>query len=262
MEAQAAFGRCTRRTLESLDLLRSYGVEHYVVVHVHDRNSAAPLETYAYLRDRGVRCMEFRPVVTPTGRGHVAPHSVTPHDYGRWLITLFDRWIRHDVGDVRILNFERTLRQQHALQAGDCIFAPTCGHHAYFSPSGALYSCRHYTQPEQRLGTLRDDTFTGLLYGRKQLKFGAHKRTGLTHQCAACPYLPYCHGGCLRHRHAVSDSGQRGHSYLCAAYRMYFDHVLTPLKYLGEELRLGHEPQRMRAYYAEDYAGNRAGIRK
>jgi uncharacterized protein len=250
LEAHTAFGRCTRRTLESLDLLRHYGVPHHVVVHVHDRNGTAPLETYAYLRDHGVRSMEFRPVVTPIGRGHVAAHSVSPSVYGRFLVTLFDRWIRHDVGDVHILNFERTLRQLHSdLRAGDCIFAPTCGHHAYVAPSGTLYPCRHFTQPEQQLGTLRDDTFTGLLYGRKQLRFGAGKRTGLTHQCTACPYLAYCHGGCLHHRHALSDSGQRGHSYLCPAYKMYFAHVLTPLKYLSEELRLGHDPQRMKDYY-------------
>lgn len=255
MEVHAHFGRCTRRTLESLELLRAYEVPHYVVVNVHDRNSPHPIDTYEYLKEHGVRTLRLRPVVTPGERGHLRPHSVTPLSYGHFLVTIFDHWIRYDVGDVRVLNFEETMRQQQAVQShpAECIWADTCGHHAYLAPSGELYSCRHYTQGEHRLGTLRDDTFTGLLYGRKQLKFGAGKRSGLTHQCVQCPYLEFCHGGCMRHRHALSDAGQKGHSYLCPAYRMYFGHVLTPLKYLAEELRIGHAPQRMRAYYQPNY---------
>lgn len=249
MEAHSVFGRCTRRTLESLELLQSYGVPHTVVVNVHDRNSAYPIETYEFLKLHGARVLRFRPVVTPAVRGQVAEHSVRPLGYGHFLTAIFDRWIRHDVGDVRILNFERTMQQGAAAQ--DCIFAATCGHHAYFAPDGALYHCRHFRQGEHCLGTLREETFTGLLYGRKQLRFGSGKRTGLTHQCTQCPYLEYCHGGCMRHRHALSDSGQKGHSYLCAAYRMYFAHVLTPLRYLAEELRIGHAPQRMRSYYEQ-----------
>jgi uncharacterized protein len=269
MEAHSSFGRCTRRTLESLELLRQYGITHHVVVNVHDRNSTNALETYEYLKDHGVQTMRFRPVVTPGGRNRVAEHSVTPLSYGNFLVTIFDRWIRHDVGDVRVLDFELTLHQQQLHEAriaeghqpGACVFAATCGHHAYFSPGGVLYPCRHYTQPDDRLGTLRDDTFTGLLYGRKQLKFGAGKHTTLTHQCQVCPYLEYCHGGCMRHRHALSDSGQKGHPYLCAAYKIYFAHVLTPLRYLADELRTGRSANRMRHYYHQ-FSSPQAGVNR
>jgi uncharacterized protein len=244
--AHVSMGRCTRRTVESLSLLRDYGVPHHVVVHVHDRNVRHPLETYQYLRAQGIQHMDFQPVVTWDARGQVRGHSVRAEDYGAFLISLFDHWIRHDAGKVRISNFERTL---HHDRRPHCTFATTCGHHAYCAPTGDIYACRHFTKPEDRLGVLGSETFAGLLYGRKQLRFGAGKESSLTRQCRACDFLDYCGGGCQRYRRALSESGQKGHSYLCAAYRSYFAHVLTPLKYLAAELNRGHGAERMCGYY-------------
>lgn len=239
--------RCTLRTLESLELLQQYDIPHYVVVNVHDRNCTQPIETYEYLKRQGIRRMQFRPVVK-WNKNKITGPSVTPLGYGNFIISIFDQWIREDAGTVRIINFEQTIQQ---LKAPVCEFARTCGHHAYFSASGEVYPCRRYTQAEHCLGTLHDDTFTGLLYGRKQLRFGTNKQSTLTTQCRSCQYLEYCNGGCIRDRHALSDTGQRGHPYLCSAYKQYFSHVLTPLKYLAEELRIGHGAKRMKEYYRQ-----------
>lgn len=242
-----ATDRCTLRTLESIALLREYGIDHFSVVNVHDRNSDQPIEVYEYLKGHGVDRMLFCPVVC-WNKGKIAAPSVRPAAYGRFIVAVFDRWICDDAGSVSILNFERTMRQ---LVNPVCIFARTCGHHAYFSPSGVVYACRRFVDDDHRLGALPSDTLTGLLYGRRQLRFGTAKRIGLTAQCRHCPYLEYCNGGCLRDRHSTSDTGQRGHPYLCAAYKLYFSHVLTPLRYLAEELRIGHDASRMREYYAK-----------
>ena len=236
---------CTERKLETLQLLQTWKVEHFVEVPVCELNGAHPLETYRYLLRQGVRRMRFVPVVVRS-KGKLSPHCIEAQCYGKFLVDIFDYWIRHDVGSIEIFNFEETLQ---GAATTECHFAPTCGHHAYLAPDGTIYSCRYYTASSDALGTLKNNTFTGLLYGRKQLRFGAVKQNGLTTQCRECTYLPLCHGGCPRHRYALSDSGQKGHPYLCSAYRMYFDHVLIPLKYLAEELRLGHDAARMKTYY-------------
>lgn len=235
----------TDRKIESLALLRQYNIKHYVITNVHNLNSSNPLETYFFLKQQGIKRILFSPVVVWNKNKTISP-SVDAFAYGRFLITIFDYWIRHDVGEIEIINFEQTL-QSH--KNNTCHFAPTCGHHAYLAPNGEIFSCRHYTRNENSLGTLQGTTLTGLLYGRKQLRFGSCKQSSLTTQCKECPYLDLCHGGCPRNRHIQSESGQRGHSYLCQAYRMYFDHVLIPLKYLSEEIRIGHNAKRMREYY-------------
>ncbi|MFM2510353.1 SPASM domain-containing protein, partial [Escherichia coli] len=61
----------------------------------------------------------------------------------------------------------------------------------------------------------------------RAIAFGEAKRETLTADCRRCDYRFVCHGGCPKHRFAVSPSGHPAHNYLCAGYKHFFQHV-TP----------------------------------
>ena len=54
--------------------------------------------------------------------------SVQPEQFGTFLSTIFDEWVRHDVGEVFVQTFEATLRNfVEPGQSGMCVFNETCG---------------------------------------------------------------------------------------------------------------------------------------
>ena len=51
-----------------------------------------------------------------------------PEQFGRFLSTIFDEWVRHDVGTVFVQTFEAALRNWLGMGAsGMCVFNETCG---------------------------------------------------------------------------------------------------------------------------------------
>ena len=73
--------------------------------------------------------------------------------YGRFLIDVFEEWVRHDVGQVYVQLFDVTLEAmfgRHLL----CIHAPSCGSGPVLEHNGDLYSCDHFVEPHHRLGNI------------------------------------------------------------------------------------------------------------
>jgi sulfatase maturation enzyme AslB (radical SAM superfamily) len=61
---------------------------------------------YRFLRDE-VRAEKIRfiPLVEPVLGSGVSERSVLPEQFGTFLSTVFDEWIRHDVGKVLVESF-------------------------------------------------------------------------------------------------------------------------------------------------------------
>src|SRR5512135_3855206 len=53
----------------------------------------------------------------------VSERSVTSEQWGTFLITIFDEWVRHDVGTVFVQMFDAALASWYGEPPGLCIFA-------------------------------------------------------------------------------------------------------------------------------------------
>jgi uncharacterized protein len=67
-----------------------------------------------------------RLLYTQTG-SLVTERSVKPEGYGRFLIDIFEEWVRKDVGKVYVQLFDVTLEAYFGSYRL-CIHAPTCGY--------------------------------------------------------------------------------------------------------------------------------------
>ena len=93
-----------------------------------------------------------RPTYTQEG-SLVTQRSVTPEKFGKFLIRIFDEWVRRDVGRVYVTTFDVALGSwlgQHNL----CIVAPTCGQSLVLEHNGDVYSCDHFVEPAHLLGNI------------------------------------------------------------------------------------------------------------
>jgi uncharacterized protein len=102
--------------MRGLELLKRHGVEFNVLTTVHAANADHPLDVYRFLRDEvDTQFMQFIPIVerdNDTGfqQGEqVTARSVAGRQYGRFLVSIFDEWVRRDVGGVYVQIFDVAL---------------------------------------------------------------------------------------------------------------------------------------------------------
>jgi len=225
--------------MRGIKVLKEYKVEFNVLTAIHAKNCSYPLEVYWFLRDEvGAKYIQFVPIVDRIG-GAVAPYSVTPRKFGSFLISVFDEWLRHDIGEVYVQIFEEALAAWAGLPRSLCVFAETCGRCLVLEHNGDLYSCDFYVDSAHRLGNILQTPLISLVRSSQQRRFGLAKRTTLPLYCQACEYRFVCNGGCIRNRFLYTPEGEPGLNYLCEGYKMFFSYIARPMHSLAQELLRG-----------------------
>jgi uncharacterized protein len=238
------------KVLRGVRLLQKHGVEFNVLTTVNAVNGDHPLEVYRFLRDEvKATWIQFIPVVERVDehgapadlRGTEVSHrSVGPEQLGRFLTTVFDEWVRHDVGEVFVQTFEATARNVAGLgQSGMCVFNETCGVGLALEHNGDLYSCDHFVDPDYLLGNIGQTTMVELSSSPRQRDFGMDKRDSLPRYCLECDVRYACHGECPKNRFMTTPDGEPGLNYLCAGFKEFFHHVEAPMKLMLDFMREG-----------------------
>ncbi len=242
--------------LRGLSLLQKYDIPFNAMVSVTRESCERPLEIYRFLKDRGIRHIQFTPIVervpdteaaelglknaapplpdSVTTGTRVTPWSVGSEAYGDFLIRIFDEWVRNDVGSVFVMNFEWALEAWMGLPSTICIFAEQCGRAVVLEHNGDIYSCDHYVYPRYRIGNILTDGPGEVIASETQARFGREKEASLPKVCRECEVLFACHGECPRHRFMTSKDGEPGLSYLCAGYLKYFRHIHPYMKVMRQ----------------------------
>ncbi len=232
--------------------LEAAGADFNILCTVHAANGDRGLEVYRFLRDEvRAKFLQFIPIVERID-GRVSERSVAPAQWGRFLVEVFDEWVRHDVGRVFVQHFDSALACWHGEGAAVCIHQETCGKGLALMPNGDLYSCDHFVDPEYRLGNILRDRMADLAESPRQIAFGNDKRDGLPRYCRECPVLFACRGECPKSRFLQTPDGEDGLNYLCEGHRMFFTHIDRPMRIMAGLLRKGRPAAEIMAAVAED----------
>ena len=243
------------RVIKGLKYLKKYQVDFNILCAVNAVNSKYSLETYHYFRDTlEAQFIQFIPVVERQGKGDfqkkstVTERSVHAKQWGLFLSTIFDEWVRNDVGKVFIPTFESALANWLGVPAGMCVFNPTCGQALAIEHNGDLYSCDHFVSPEYLLGNIRENRMDEMVASEQQRQFGQAKLTTLPRYCRECPVRFACHGECPKNRFITTPEGEPGLNYLCAGYKHFFQHIDQPMRYMANEIRNRRSPANVMSY--------------
>jgi uncharacterized protein len=248
-----------KKAMHGIDLLHKYHVEFNTLSCVNSYNVHYAAETYKFLKQIGSRYMQFLPIVerrsgnqgkdTLTLVTHDFPNeaavsewSVNGRDYGKFLVTLFDEWIRNDVAKYFIQIFDTTLANWVGAMPGICVFAETCGNALVMEHNGDLFSCDHFVYPEYKLGNIVETPMTDMVRSIQQFDFGIDKRSTLPKYCVRCEYRFACHGECPKHRFGITPEGEKGLNYLCEGYKLFFHHVEPYMAFMARELQNKRPP--------------------
>lgn len=236
------------KVLRGWEVLRRHQVDVNVLCTVHAANQDHPLEVYRYLRDTlGAEHVQLIPIVeqvevdgVPTGE--LTDRSVDPVAWGRFLTTVFDEWLAHDVGRVFVQMFDAALGSWYGVGSSMCIFRPTCGDALALEHNGDVYSCDHFVDPEHLLGNIATTQMVELVRSPRQRAFGQAKADTLPGQCRSCDVRFACNGECPKNRIAVTSDGEPRLNHLCAGYYEFFHHIDGPMRVMADLLRAGRAP--------------------
>ncbi|MCK5315798.1 MAG: anaerobic sulfatase maturase [Anaerolineales bacterium] len=251
------------QVMRGLSYLKKHNVEFNILTTVHAANADYPLEVYRFFRDElGAKFIQFIPIVerdNETGfqeGNQVTDRSVKAEQYGKFLIEIFDEWVRRDVGEVFVQMFDVALGAWVGQPGAVCVFAPTCGNALALEHNGDLYACDHFVEPDYLLGNIKEEHMIDLIASDKQRKFGQDKLDTLPQYCLECEVRFACHGGCPKNRFINTPDGNPGLNYLCAGYRAFFNHVDRPMKIMATLLRQNRAPSEITKIIANDQEEN------
>ncbi|TMD66303.1 MAG: anaerobic sulfatase maturase [Chloroflexi bacterium] len=240
------------KVLRAARLLQEHQVEFNILTTVNAANADHPLEVYRFLRDEiGTQFMQFIPIVERINEqgaigfqegDTVSERSVKPEQWGKFLIAIFDEWLRHDVGIVFVQMFDAALASWVGAPPALCIFSETCGNALAMEHNGDVYSCDHFVEPKYLLGNIQQRHMIELVASDRQRQFGLHKRDSLPRYCRECEVRFACHGECPKNRFLETPDGEPGLNYLCAGYKAFFTHIDRPMRIMAELLHRDRAP--------------------
>ncbi|MGA2784825.1 MAG: anaerobic sulfatase maturase [Candidatus Bathyarchaeia archaeon] len=239
--------------MRGLGFLQKHGVDWNALTTIHHANADHPVEVYRFLRDEcKAEFIQFIPIVerlTPDSNV-VTERSTTAEQYGKFLVGVFEEWVRHDVAKVYVQMFDVALANWHGEPSGLCVHSKTCGGALAIEHNGDLYSCDHFVTPEYKLGNIKEKHMLQLVSSEPQVKFGNDKFDTLPKYCRECEVRFACHGGCPKDRFIKTPDGESGLNYLCAGYKIFFNHIDKPMRTMSQLLNQNRAPAEIMQTYA------------
>jgi uncharacterized protein len=270
------------QVMKGWEMVMQHGVDVNILCTVNAANADHPLDVYHFFRDElKAQYMQFipiieratsetlalanrgwsehpgseRPLYTQVGE-LVTERSVKPEQFGRFLIAIFDEWVQRDVGNIFVQSFDAALANWLG-QPSLCIFQQTCGQSLALEHNGDLYSCDHFVEPDFLLGNIQTTPMVDLVSSERQQKFGQDKSGTLPQYCRQCEVLFACNGECPRNRFIQTPDGDPNLNYLCAGYKLFFNHIDRPMSLMAKLLRSGHYADEVMSILAqEEMLGN------
>lgn len=221
------------RVMQAARLLRDHGVEFNVLALVSGANVREPEAVYDFLVENDFHYLQFVPCVEPGGRGSPAVFSITPDDYGEFLVRVFDRWER-DFPRVSIRDFDDLLLRELGRNPGTCTCSDHCADYVVVEHNGDVFACDFFVTGKWQLGNITRTPLSEIADSEVLKQFGRAKRE-LGPVCEACEFLKSCHGGCQKHR-IVLGGETTDPSYFCRAYRRLFAHARPRMPQLAERI--------------------------
>lgn len=247
--------------MRGIEVLKRHKVDFNTLTCVNRANQDKGPEVYAFLKGIGSRYMQFIPIVERLpdeeakrlGLWHSTPPkfaeeddnfdapvtewSVQPKAYGRFMWSIFKRWVQQDVGKIYVQLFDVALGKWAGERGGLCIFSEECGRALALEHDGSLYSCDHYVYPDFKVGNIKEQAMAAMVDSAFQKGFGKAKKSTLPKYCRECEVRFACNGGCPKQRFLVTPEDEKGLNYLCSGYRFIFNKMDPYMRAMADLLQ-------------------------
>lgn len=213
-------------------LLDKHKVDFNILTVVTKGTCRHITKIYNYFKKQGYRYLQFIPCINDFNDTTMKPYSITPDDYGKFLVDLFDLWYKDFMSGytVSIRTFDNYVQMLLGLPPESCDMNGYCSVNPVIESDGSVYPCDFYVLDEWRLGNINTSTFGDLMQNDTAKKFLTSGKN-VPDKCRSCDYFGLCRSGCRRHKEMEQDSLIT--NYFCESYIYFFDRTYDRLKQMA-----------------------------
>lgn len=220
---------------KGIGLLDKYNVKYNVLSVVSKASVKKADSIYSYFAKCGFKYLQFIPCIDEfDSEFGSAVYSVTPEEYGDFLIILFNRWYKDIIENryVSIRYFDNLVGILMGHPPEECGMSGRCSVQCVIEANLNMYPCDFYARDEWLLGNLNESDFGTVLGCEKANEF-VKGSCYVDDECKNCRYVFLCRGGCRRYKEPFIDAKPQK-SYLCNAYKKFYNKCYERLLFLAK----------------------------
>lgn len=227
------------RVLSSIENCRKYNVEFNLLVLVNNENVAYPDELFDFFVSMGIKYLQFIPCIEmEPEKSEIADFSVKPQEYGDFICRIFDRWYEYGPQNLSIRDFDSILNYYVTGVHTICTYTRQCAKYIVIEHNGDAFVCDFFVDPNWRIGNIFETPIEELADSKIKKNFNESKQK-LCSKCLICRHLDICRGGCVKDRLNQPDGAIDKKTYLCAAYKKFFNHSLGRFMKIAASVKSG-----------------------
>ncbi|MFC1551423.1 anaerobic sulfatase maturase [Candidatus Latescibacterota bacterium] len=225
------------KVTDACDVLDKHNVDYNILAVVNNDTVKYPEEIYTYFRDKNFHYLQFIDCVEAVD-GEIAPFSVDPHEYGKFLCKLFDLWLEDGYPRVSIRFFDNYLQYRAGMVPECCMYKNNCGEYFVVEHNGDMFPCDFFVTKEWNLGNINTDEIAALIDNPLRTEF-ADKRNIPHDDCEVCPWFGFCQRSCIKFRY-LPDFDYSSLNIMCESYKMFFEHADKIYNFLAWDIMRRH----------------------
>ena len=225
--------------IRGIKCMQNRNVSLNALVMVTKTNAKAADLIIKYLCDLGISYHQFIPCVNYDVKDRPYPNSITADEWGDFLCTLFEVWMKKYRKHVSIRLFDAIIENMLHKKNSICHMQANCGQYFVVEHNGDVYPCDFFVKERYRLANIIDDDFDYILTNKKYLTFSTLK-SKFNAQCNRCKYINFCMGDCMRHRLMIGNNSDKL-SVLCKGWKKFFSYALPKLKQMSKQINNTHK---------------------
>lgn len=221
--------------MRGIECLKRHDVEFNILTLVSRANVKHARDVYRYLRDAGHLFHQYIECVEYDSDGRLQPYAVSGPEWGEFMCTIYNAWIKHDTRRVSVRLFDSILAKLVDGEGNVCKFCRDCRQYFVVEHNGDVYPCDFFVEEDLKLGNVVDGDWAAFRDSPVYEAFGKRKANWCD-ACDACPWVEICLGDCPKNRRGAEADG-KALSELCAGWRMFYAHTMDGFKRLAGEIR-------------------------
>ena len=211
------------KTWKAIQALRAVGLNPGVCIVLSRATIDRTQEILRFLSDNHLRFNVIPLTLSGSARDHYDELSITPQEYARAWISMYDEWI--DAKDGYVYGHDFVVKTRAILygKAADCIGMSNCADfNLSVDPIGDVYPCASLSgNPAAKLGNIGDAPLVDILNDERSTTF---RNRAVDPQCAECKWQHVCHGGCMSRAYKFTGNINSRDFYCPGLFEIY-EHV-------------------------------------
>ncbi len=181
-------------------------------------------DIFNYFLQKGYN-LKLHPCLTSLRDDNTEKWALSPEEHGKLLVDLLDKYLEN-LNKIEIRDFDHMCKSYFIRRGTVCIFADCMGDTFAVGYDGDIYPCyRFIGMSEYVMGNVRDHPTMTDLSQSTSWKILQEFKEYVDQNCAKCPYLKFCRGGCPYNALAANKGKINSVDPHCTAYKMIFKEI-------------------------------------